>query len=121
MTLLAACGAWLILRGYEPDCRWAWKHRSSLGADEEGTDWALRGLLEWSEADGKQIVRLQEEIDGLTQRFHEANRRLTELDDQLSSLIRKQRTGLHAMLARFPRIRGLLKVLSSRPRSFGED
>jgi hypothetical protein len=113
LTLLAACGAWLVLRGYEPDCSWAWTGWLSLKADQEGTDWALRGLLRWCEADGKQVVRLQQEIEGLTRRFHDVSTRVHELE-QLSSLIRKQAAWLQALFVRFPRIRDLLRSVSSR-------
>jgi Sulfotransferase domain len=120
VTLLAACGEWLILRGYESDCSWAWKGRALLNADEEGAARALRGLLQQCERDSRQIVRLQEEIAQLTDRFREVSSRVSELE-QLSPRIRQQAARLQAMFTRYPRIRALLKSLSSRQGSVAKD
>jgi hypothetical protein len=78
LTLLATCGAWLILRGFEKDFGWAWRGQASY-AEGQGSEWALRGVLEWCEGEGRQIMALQDEVAQLTHRFHEADDRLRKL------------------------------------------
>ncbi|HKE11106.1 MAG TPA: sulfotransferase domain-containing protein [Myxococcota bacterium] len=116
VALLAACGDWLIRRGYEPDCRWAWGLEAASDADSERAEAAIRGLAQSHERDGSQILTLRAQLTELTARFHELHavavdlmqlRRLTP-----SNFGRALR--LQTFFAKHPRVRALLRVIARR-------
>jgi hypothetical protein len=108
VALLAACGDWLIRRGYESDFRWAAGHQ-----DWDGAETAIRGLSQAREHDGKQILTLRREFAELNAESHRLRARIAELET-LTPFMRKQALRVQAALERHPRLRTLLKPLFRR-------
>ena len=117
-ALLAACGDWLIRRGYEPDCTWAWADGDGSNPNWTRAESAIRFLVRSKELDRKEVLRLRREIAELNVQFHELRElaaRLTNLET-FSLFLLNQASRLQARLARHPRIRAILKFLFQRER-----
>jgi hypothetical protein len=118
LALLAACGDWLVRRGYEPDCRWAWAGGEATNTTGEGAESAIRWLLQSKERDRREFLALRREIVELNLAFRELRKlagSLTDLDT-FSLFVLNRVSRLQARLARYPRIRASLKFLLRRKR-----
>jgi len=114
VALLAACGDWLIRRGYEPDCRWAWGLEGPAAADSERAEAAIRGLAQSHELDGSQILTLRRQLAELTARFHELHVVASDLLPlrRLTPSMFNHALQLQTFLAKHPRVRALLRFIA---------
>jgi hypothetical protein len=107
IVLLAACGDWLIRRGYESDFSWATGNR-----DFDRVEWAIRGLVQAHEHDSSEILKLRRKVAELNAHL-ELQARLGERE-VLSPFLRNEALKLQGILGRHPTLRALLKFLLRR-------